>query len=63
MMEGFAKLAKGYLGVPATTVPSERVFCKAGHSVSASRSALAAEYVDNLVFLTINMNLYVEDDD
>ena len=44
-------LAKKYLGIPATSVPSERVFSKAGELVSAKRSTLKKENVDMLLFL------------
>ena len=46
-----AKLAKVYLGIPATSVPSERGFSTAGDIVTAQRSALNAENVDKLIFL------------
>lgn len=46
-----AMLAKLYLAVPATSVPSERVFSTTGDIVTASRSALTRENVDTLFFL------------
>ena len=46
-----AMLAKRYLAVSATSVPSERVFSTAGDIVSASRSALSASNVDKFIFL------------
>ncbi|XP_039516037.1 zinc finger BED domain-containing protein 4-like [Pimephales promelas] len=52
-----AKLAKHYLAVPATSVPSERVFSTAGDIVTASRSSLSADNVDKLIFLTKNMKV------
>lgn len=52
-----AKLAKRYLAIPATSVPSERVFSTAGDIVTASRSALTAENVDKLIFLAKNMKI------
>lgn len=55
------KLAKTYLAVPATSVPSERVFSKAGEIISAKRSALISENVEKLIFLSINMK--VDDDE
>lgn len=50
-----AKLARRYLAVPATSVPSKRVFSTAGDIVTASRSVLSADNVDKLIFLTKNM--------
>lgn len=52
-----AKLAKRYLAVPATSVPSERVFSTAGDIITAQRSVLSAHNVDKLIFLTKNMKV------
>lgn len=57
MYPRIAKLAKCYLAVPATSVPSERVFSTAGDIVTASRSALTADSVDKLILLTKNMKV------
>ena len=48
------RLAKIYLGIPATSVPSERVFSTAGDIISAQRSALLPQHVDKLIFLKKN---------
>ena len=45
-----AKLARKYLCVCATSVPSERIFSIAGQIVSDRRSALKPDKVDKLVF-------------
>ena len=49
-----SKLAKSVLCIPATSVPSERVFSAAGHIVSKLRAALSPENVDALIFLQQN---------
>lgn len=50
-----SSLSKAYLTVPATSVPSERVFSTAGDIVNAQRSQLLPENVDMLVFLQKNL--------
>ena len=52
-----AKLAKRYLVVPATSVPSKRVFSTAGDIVSAQRAVLSAHNVDKLIFLKKNLKV------
>ncbi|XP_065197184.1 zinc finger BED domain-containing protein 4-like [Sycon ciliatum] len=54
-----AKVAKAILCVPATSVPSERVFSAAGHIVSKRRAGLSEESVDALIFLQQNKSLKV----
>lgn len=43
-------LAKTYLCIPGTSVPSERVFSTAGDIVHSERSVLSSEHVDQLIF-------------
>lgn len=50
-----SSLAKHYLCIPATSVPSERVFSTAGDIVTAQRSVLRADHVDQLIFLKKNL--------
>ena len=46
-----AKQARTYLAIPATSVPSERVFSKAGEIVSAKRASIKPKNVDMILFL------------
>ena len=50
-----SQLAKHYLSIPATSVPCERVFSRAGHVVNAKRSCLLPSNVNMLVFLAENL--------
>ncbi|KAK0143562.1 Zinc finger BED domain-containing protein 1 [Merluccius polli] len=52
-----AKLAKHYLCIPGTSVASERVFSTAGDIVTAQRSMLSSEHVDQLLFLQKNLEV------
>ena len=49
-----ARLAKRYLCIPGTSVPSERVFSEAGLVVNRLRTRLTPEHVDMLIFLNKN---------
>lgn len=57
MYPRLSSLSKAYLTVPATSVPSERVFSTAGDIVSAQRSQLLPANVDMLVFLQKNLQV------
>lgn len=48
-------LARRYLSIAGTSVPSERLFSAAGNLVSAKRSCLKSDNVDILLFLNKNM--------
>ena len=58
-----AELAKSYLAVSATSVPSKQVFSTTGDIVSASRFALTAENVHKLIFLAKSMKIDDDDND
>ena len=48
------QLARNLLALPATSVPSERAFSKAGHIVRRRCARLTPSHVDELVFLSHN---------
>ena len=50
-----AYLAKKYLCICGTSVPSERIFSSAGHMSNSLRNHLLPENVSKLVFFTNNM--------
>lgn len=49
-----ANLARKYLAIPGTSVPSERVFSAAGLTVNRLRTRLTPDHVDMLIFLNKN---------
>ena len=52
-----SRLAKRYLCIPGTSVSAERVFSTAGDVVTAKRSTLKPDHVDQLVFLHKNLEI------
>lgn len=52
---GIAKIALRYLPIPATEVPSERIFSTAGNTVTSRRESLKPSHVEQLVFLHDNL--------
>nr|XP_055054000.1 E3 SUMO-protein ligase ZBED1-like [Misgurnus anguillicaudatus] len=50
-----SQLAKRYLCIPGTSVSSERIFSTAGDVITAQRSALHPEHVDQIIFLNKNL--------
>ena len=52
-----SRVACSLLCIPATSVPSERIFSKAGLTITKLRNSLKRTNVDALVFLNKNMHL------
>ncbi|XP_041846931.1 E3 SUMO-protein ligase ZBED1-like [Melanotaenia boesemani] len=50
-----SRLAAKYLGITASSVPSERIFSKAGELVSQRRNRLTGDHVNILLFLNKNI--------
>lgn len=53
-----SKLAKRYLTIIATSVPSERLFSRAGNIITDLRNRLTGEHLQQLLFLN---SLSIED--
>ena len=51
-------LARKYLAIPASSVPSERVFSLCGNLITKKRSRMRPALVDTIVFLKMNMEVY-----
>ncbi|KAI4815177.1 hypothetical protein KUCAC02_005334 [Chaenocephalus aceratus] len=52
-----SRVSKRYLCIPGTSVSAERLFSTAGDVVTAKRSTLKPEHVDQLVFLQKNLHI------
>lgn len=52
-----SKVAKKNLGIVATSVPAERLFSKAGETISQRRNRLKPKNVNMLLFLNTNLKL------
>lgn len=57
MLPLLSRKARQLLCIPATSVPSERVFNTAGDILSAQRSTLKSKHVDYLIFLKKNLKV------
>ena len=53
---GLSHLARKYLCIPATSVPLERAFSRAGHIINRKRACLLPDTVQMLVFLAENLD-------
>ena len=52
-----AKMAKCFLAIPGTSVPSERIFSTAGDIVTGQRAQLTPDNVNMLIFIKKNMKV------
>lgn len=53
-----SRFAKQRLTVSATSVPSERMFSKAGQLINAKRACLSSSHVDKILFLNKNLPVF-----
>jgi len=49
-----ARLAKNFLGVPASEAEDERIFNISGHIFNPKRRSLGVDNYENLLFLKLN---------
>lgn len=49
-----SRLAKAFLAIPATCVPSEQSFSKAGYITENRRTRLSSKHVNQILFLHFN---------
>lgn len=49
-----SQVARAYLGIPATSVSSERLFSKTGLIISERRTSLTPQHAEQIAFLSQN---------
>ena len=49
-----SQVARAYLGIPATSVSSERLFSKTGLIISERRTSLTSQHAEQIAFLSQN---------
>ncbi|CAI6342938.1 unnamed protein product [Macrosiphum euphorbiae] len=57
VLSPLSDIALKYATIPATSVPSERIFSKTGQIMSERRNRLLPDNLDKLIFLNKNMNI------
>ena len=57
LFPSLSDLARKYLHIPATSVPSKRLFSDTGNHISARRTRLDPNLLRNMVFLKRNMKV------
>lgn len=55
---GLYDLHLKYSSVPATSVPSERIFFKAGQIINDRRNKLCSKTLDSIIFLNSNIRCF-----